>query len=301
MTLFLKRIIKSGWKIFLKDKEAALANVFVLVLTLFLFSSLFICQEIGKFIISSLKEKADVSVYFKDTTSEDEILKIKDEVSKNSLVDKVDYVSKEEALQKFTARHQENPTLMAALKEVGNPFLPSLDIKVKDISRYDEILNFFKISPQKEKVEKIDYYQRKSIIDKIFFISRTLEKWGIALSLILIFTFFLISFNTIRLSISDFKEEITIQRLVGASNWFIRGPFIVQSIILVIFSTLISCFLLFSTVWFLSPKVESLILGLNLFSILLKNFPLLFLAQILIGLVLGLISTLLAVRRYLMI
>jgi cell division transport system permease protein len=130
-------------------------------------------------------------------------------------------------------------------------------------------------------------------------LSTNLEKGGILISLILILVSVFVVFNTTRLSINNFKEEISIQRLVGASNWFIRGPFLVQGIFAGILSALLSFLIAFLFCYFLSPKLLLLFEGLNLFKIFSSNLVPLILIQFFAGILLGTIPTLIAIRRFL--
>jgi cell division transport system permease protein len=299
MLNFLKRIIKYGWKIFIRDGEIALTNVFILVIVIILISFLFLSREIGQILISFLKEKADISVYFKEEVLEEDILKLEEEISKIPEVKEVKYVSKEEALNEFRERYKENPILMEALSEIGaNPFLASLSIKVQEASQYEAIINFLN-EKNSQIIEKIDYYQRKPLIDRIFSLISNFEKGGFFLSVILILIAILVTFNTIRLAIINYGEEISIQRLVGASNWFIRGPFIVQGVISGILAAIFSLFLLAISCWFLSPKIEVLFEGLDVFQIFSEKIAILISIQFLVGISLGVISSLIAIRRYL--
>jgi cell division transport system permease protein len=297
MILELKRTIKYGLKTITRDGEIFLTSVSILFIAISLISFLFIFRKASQFLISSLKEKADISVYFKEDTPEEEILKIKEEILKNPEF-KVDFVSKEEALKEFEKRHKENPILTEALKEIGeNPFLASLSIKAKESGKYEELLSFLK--EKEEIIEKIDYSERKPLIEKIFSLSTNLEKGGILISLVLILISVFVVFNTTRLSINNFKEEISIQRLVGASNWFIRGPFLVQGIFAGILSALLSFLIAFLFCYFLSPKLSLLFEGLNLFEIFSSNLAPLILIQFFAGILLGTIPTLIAIRRFL--
>jgi cell division transport system permease protein len=299
MLNFIKRIIKYGWKIFIRDWQIALTNVFILVMVILLISFLFLSREIGQILISFLKEKADISVYFKEEVPEEEILKFKEEILKIPEVKEVKYVSREEALKEFKERHKENPILMEALSEIGaNPFLASLSIRAGEASHYEAIINFLN-EKNSQFIEKVDYYQRKPLIERIFSLISNFERGGILLSAISILIAILVTFNTIRLAIINFGEEISIQRLVGASNWFIRGPFLVQGIFAGIFSALLSLLIVFLSCYFLSPKISILFKGLNLFEIFSSNLGTLILIQFFAGILLGTIPSLIAIRKFL--
>jgi len=300
MITTLKRIFKLGWLSFTRDGGIAVVTCFILVITIFLASSLFLLQNSSQFLISSLQEKVDISVYFKEIIPEEDILNVKEELSKIPEVKNVKYVSKEEALKVFVERHKDEPVLMQSLEEVGgNPFLASLNIQAFEASQYQKVTDFLEDPHFKTLIEKVDYYQRKPVIEKIFSLTSTANKAGILLSIVLVVVAILVTFNTIRLAILNQKEEIQIQRLVGASNFFIRGPFLVQGTISGILAALISLAIFTLICWFLGPKIEIFFPDLNIFSFFTKNFWTIFLIQISTGVLLGVISSTLAIRKYL--
>jgi len=298
--LTLKRIFLAGWRNFLRDGGPSIATIFVILIPVALLSSLLIFKEANRVLISTLQEKADVSVYFKVETKEEEILYLKDELSKIPEVKEIKYISKEEALQNFIQRHGENQTLMEALREVGkNPFFASLSIKAWQASQYETISKFFDNSNFKDQIEKIDYYERKSLIENIFTLTSNINKAGITLFILMSILALLITFNTIRLSIIKQREEIRIQKLVGASNWFIRGPFFVQGAISGVLSALI-CILFFALLfYFLDPRLKNFFPEFPLLLYFKTQIWVLFLIQLLIGTTIGTISSLLAIRKYL--
>ena len=299
MFVAFRRIFKLGWQSFTRDGGLAAATVFILVIVIALVTSLFILKEVSQFLIASIQEKVDISVYFKERALETEILNIKEEISKIPEVKEVKYISKVKALGEFVERHKDEPVLMESLEEVGNPFLASLNIKAWEASQYGVIANFLEHPVYEDLIEKVDYFQRKPVIEKIFAITSGMEKAGWITAIVLVIVAILVTFNTIRLAIYNFREEIKIQRLVGAGNWFIRGPFLVQGAISGISAFLI-CLLIFSLIcWGLSPKIEIFFPGLNIFQIFVSNFWLIILIQLSTGILLGVISSTLAIRKYL--
>jgi len=160
-------------------------------------------------------------------------------------------------------------------------------------------VNFLENSNFKDQIDGVDYCKRKPVIEKIFSLTSLFNKTGIFLSIILIITAILVTFNTIRLAILNSIEEIKIQRLVGASNWFIRGPFLVQGVISGFIAVLISALIFSFICWFLSPKIEFFFAGLNLFNLFIKNLWILLLIQFATGILLAVISSTIAIRKYL--
>jgi len=299
----LKRIIKSGWKSFFRDRGLAAATVFILVLAISLATSLFLFRGVSQFIISLIEQKADISVYFKQEVfvPEEEILKIKDELAKIPEVKEIEYISHEEAVKKFLERYPEerSPHITRGVKETGGVLnLASLNIKAAEAAQYAAIAKFLETAPFKNLID-VDYYPRKPLIERIFSLTSTLNRAFLLFSIILAAAAILITFNTIRLAIYNSGEEIKIQRLVGASNWFIRGPFLVQGVISGVIAGLI-CLLIFSLMSRgLSLKIETFFPGLNIFQFFVSNFWTIVLIQFATGIFLGVVSSFLATRRYL--
>jgi len=293
----LKLQLKNSFKFLFRQWQIAVVNMMVLTITLFLFSFSFLFEKGGKSLIKKIEEKADFSVYFKSETLEEEILKTKDSLLKFPEVEEVKYISREKALLTFKERHKENPVLMEALKEVGNPFLASLNIRLKDPNEFEKISNFFK--EKEEIIEKVDFFQRKPLIEKIFSLSAYFKKAITILILISLFISFLVVFATVHLSILNYKEEIFTQKLVGASNLTISLPFLFQGVVAGIVAAIISTILINITFFFLSPKLEIIFPEIKISNLLRENLVLLFLYQVLLGSLWGFLSSFLATKRYL--
>ena len=300
MFISLKRIIKAGLLNFRRQDGLIFATVSIMVMTISLITFLFLFQGIVQHLISDLQEKVDVSVYFKKDSLEVEILGVREEISKIPEVKSIEYVSKEEALNRCTQRHKDDPLLMEALAEVGdNPLLASLNIKAWQANQYEALANFLEGFSSNNLIEKVDYHKNKAVIGKIFEVSSNIRLAGIIFSLLLGIIAIVIAFNTTRLAIYNSKDEIAIMRLVGASNWFIRGPFLVQGIIVGIIATVITVLLFASGTFFLGTKLETLLPGFNLFSYFLNNFWALLLIQLIAGVGLSIISSAIAIRKHL--
>jgi len=301
MFISLKRIIRSGWLSFVRNKWLGIATISIMVMTIFLITSLFLLGGITKFLITSLQEKVDISVYLKADAQESDILGLKTDLEKIPDVKSVEYVSKDEALAQFKERHKSDNVILQALEEIGdNPLLATLNIKANQASQYEAITNFLESSfSYQNLIEKVNYRETKAIIDRIFSISANINTTGLIFSLILGFIAVLVAFNTVRMAIYSLREEIAVMRLVGASNWFIRGPFIIQGAIAGAIATLISLVLFLILMLFLSPKMDVLLPGFNLLGYFLGNLGTVILIQILTGVGLGVISSFIAIRRYL--
>jgi cell division transport system permease protein len=295
-----KRVIKSGWRDFKRNGGLSLATVFVMVMAIVLVTSLFLLQKSSNYLTTMLSEKVDMAVYFNDEPSVDDISDIQKELLVLSEIKSMQYISKAEALTKFIARHEGEDVIMQSLEEVGgNPLLASLNIKAREATQYAAISAFLDTASFKSLISKVDYSEKKPAIEKLFSLTSTIKTAGVVLSIILAVVAILISFNTVRLAIYNSKDEIETMRLVGASNWFIRGPFLVQGLIGGLFAVVFSFTAFGVALWFFGPKFDIVIPGLQLGSYFLTHSFYVILLQLLAGAGLGAGASWLAIRRYL--
>ena len=301
MFILFKRAIITGWTNFKRQSELTFATCFVIMITISLMTTLFLFQGMGQFLISGVEKKIDISVYFNEDVSEEEILMVKSELSRfSSEIKDVEYVSKEAAFSKFTQEHKDDSNYMKSLEAVGeNPFLASLNIRAWQASQYEAVASFLETGPFKDIIHHNDYPKRRLIIERLFSITSTINKIGVGGSLLLGLVAISIAFNTIRLAIYSSREEISIMRLVGASNWFIRGPFIIQGTLSAVLAVLI-CFLVFSAgLYFLNPTFKDLFLGFDIFEYFKSNLLAIIGLQFIVGIGLSIIPSFIATRKYL--
>jgi cell division transport system permease protein len=289
-----------GWQNMARDGGIAVANIFIMMIPILLATSLFFIKDISAFLVSTLREKADISVYFNDSASEDDILKLQSTISQVSGIQKVDYVSKDNALEAFSARHQGDPTLMEALQQVnGNPFLASLTVRAADSNQYATVENLLSGDTYKDMINKVNYSEKKDIIIKIFSLTDQATRIGMILFAILGVISTLVTFNTVRLAIINRKEEIEVQRLVGASRWFVRGQFLVEGLTFGVLAAAFCLIIAASVCWYVSPSLAVLIPGINLWASFMASIWLLVGIQLGIGVFLGIASGIFATNKYL--
>lgn len=294
-----KRILRSGYLSFKRNGWLSTATILIMVLMLFVFGSLIFLGALANTILSSFENKVDISLYFIPDAQEEKILEVKREIESRSDVKEVSYTSKERALEVFKERHRGNPLINQALEELGdNPLQASLNIRAKDPINYASISEFV-LNQNYRSVEKINYFENQALIERMVAIFKTLRRSGTILALLLAFIAVLVAFNTIRLAIYTMREEIGIMRLVGANKWFIRGPFLVNGILYGGISAIITVATFFPLVWFVAPKLSLLVPEFDIFNYFLQNLVEFAVIMFLAGVMLGGISSLIAIRRYL--
>lgn len=293
------RVLKSGWNNFLRNRWLALATISVMVLAIFFMTGLIFVNLIGKTLLVNLQNKVDISVYLKQDASEQDISMIRSDLTFLNEVKDVNYISADEALASFKAKHQDNAVLMESLQELGNPLLPVLNVEAQKASQYEAIVNFLGQDRYKKIVDKINYQQTKPLIDRLSSFIGKVSRGGLIISIILALVAGLVTFNTIRLAMYNFRHEVSVMRLVGASNWYIRGPFLVEGVIYGVIAAASTTILLFVSLYFLSPKINLLVPGSDLLGWFKANFFGLLFFQAGVGILLGGVGSLIAIRKYL--
>jgi cell division transport system permease protein len=300
MMIAFQRVFRSGWEKFVRDKSSSGAALFVMVIVLTIATMLFFLQGATSFMIVGLQESVDISTYVKDAATGEQVAQLKEELESIPEVKEVRYISKEQALKAFVELHKQDEVILDSLEIVGqNPLLASLSIKAFDASQYPVISEYLKNTPLASIVSDVDYFDRAPVIEKLATLTGGIQNIVFVITLFVAFIAMLVAFNTIRLTIYSSRDEIEIMRLVGASNWFIRGPFIIQGVIVGILATLITTLLFFPLTLFAGLKLQTFAPGFNLFSYFTSNLLWILLLQFAAGIGLGVISSFVAIRRYL--
>ena len=301
----IKRMLENGWKNFARGGAVSTATVLIMVVTLSIIGSLIFLSALLSFTLDTVKDKVDVSVYFVTTANEIDILAVKDRLEKLPQVKEVTYTSAEEALTAFRGRHANDQLTLQALDEIGgNPLDASLSVKAKDPSEYESIVSFLEASPAlsvggSSIIDRINYAQNKEVIDRLSLAIRATREIGFVIVILFALASILIAFATVRLAIYTSKDEIGVMRLVGASNSYIQGPFIITGIVTGVIAAIIVLLLLIPATWYAGLKTENWFGGFNLASYYANNFALIFLILMSSGLVLGAIASVFAIRKYL--
>ncbi len=300
MVTNLFRIIKYGVQSFWRSRLISAATILVTVLALMVFEGLIIFRVMTSTAVASLEDKIDISVYFKTTAAEDEILKIKSSLESLAEVKSAEYISRDRALELFKVRHGDNPKITQAIEELDdNPLLSSLNIKADDPNNYEGIASYLDNENFQALIEHVTFTQSRLAIERLAKIVGTIENMGLALTIFLALTAILVTFNTIRLAIYSNREEIGIMRLVGASNVFVSGPYIVESVIFGFLATVLSLLITAPLINLASPHIQSFIPEMNIEGYFYANILGLFSYQLVFGVVLGVVSGAIAIRKYL--
>lgn len=300
MFITLKRVIKSGLVNFWRNGWLSAATVLIMTVTLLVWTSIFLLNVVLTSVLNILEQKVDISVYFNLDAKESDIFTVKSKLESLDDVNSVKYISQAEALEVFKKRHSGDGILLKSIQELdSNPLEASLNILAKDSSKYSEINSFLNQKQFSDIISKINYTENKVVIERLQNIINVSRQGGFIASLVLGFIAFLVAFNTVRLAIYSSREEITIMKLVGASNWFVRGPFMVEGVLHGFAASMFAFMAIIPGIAVLGPKLFSFIPEINLVNYLGDNFWPLLVFQTLGGIILGVFSSWFAIRKYL--
>lgn len=300
MLLTIVRTFKEAIANFFRNGWLTIATVSILILSLYVISAFFVVTLTVDNILKDIQDRVNISIYFKSDVSEETIMDVKKNLEGYNEVKAVNYISKEQALADFKKDNANEPVIIQSLDEIGgNPLLASLVVMANDPNQYQLISDYVSKAYFNDNVSRVNYGKNKEIIDKLNSIIATIRRIGIGLGFFFGVVSLLITFNAIRITIYTHRQEVEIMRLVGASNMFIRLPFIFEGVIYGIIASVVSMFILFLSVKFVTPFISTAVPSSNLVAAYLADFWKLLGAQILLGSLLGVIGSIIAMRKYL--
>ena len=299
------RVIKSGMQNFIRNATLAVAAIAVMVITLSIILFSLIANATFANTIQQITDKIDISVYLKDSITSDQKDNLVDELERIPNVKSVKYLSKQDALEAYKKLNENNLDLQLAISQTDNPLPATVQIKPRDPNKIAEIQAYL----DKPEVKALQSDQtsysgdRKTALDNITSATKFLRQAGLVGVIVFAFVSMLIIFNTIRMAIFNRRDELQIMRLLGASTGFIRGPFIVETVLYGIVAAIISvalCNALFSVAATAFQATNFGFLDINYASeYFASHFWLILLGQLLAGILIGATSSLIATRRYL--
>lgn len=237
----------------------SIVTLSILILTLFTISFVLFMNVLSREAFEMIKNKIDINVSFKPEIAPQDVLMVKEKLEKTSYIKEIKFQSREDVLKNFQEKHQQDKTVEESLKELEkNPFGDNLIIKAEEIKDYPLILKALEQSQYKNLIAEKIYDNNNVFLNKIDLITNKVRKLGLIVSLIFSLVAVLVMFNTIRIAIYTHSEEISIMKLVGASNWFIRSPFILESFIYAILSSVITMILLYPVLNIIEPYIGHL-------------------------------------------
>jgi len=295
------RAIKFALQDIVRNMSLSFMTVFVLILMLLSINTVFVVRIITTEATEAIKQQIDVSIYFDHEATDQEVEEVKNYVGAFPEVTDSIFYNHDEVLEQFKEQYADNPDIIRSLDELGeNPLGPTLVVKTREPSDYKKIIAALSVPEYENIIEAKTFADTEIAIDKINNVTQQLERFSLGLSVFFAIVAFLIIFNTIRIAIYTQRIEISIKKLVGATNWFIRGPYLIEAAIFSILSVAITYAMVYIVAGLVDPYI-AVILETDTFltNYFLSNILMLVGIQFLIVLILTVFSSVLAMRRHL--
>jgi len=259
--------MKEIWTSIRRTPYQSLSAFLILFFTLFLSLMLFVSLTFLNSILSYLETKPQVTVYFQTKTPETQIFKVRDELMNSGKVLSLKYISKNEAFNIYKQLNKDNPLLLEMVSADILP--PSLEIYAKKPIFLPEIAEYLK---KQGDIDEVQY--EKNIIDKLLILTNTIRKTALIFFSYLIIMSILVLITMILFKIALKESEITLLRLIGATNFYIRKPYVMESLFLGITASILSFGIFALSVLYFNPFLQSYLKGITTLSVDVFNYQL---------------------------
>jgi cell division transport system permease protein len=295
--------LKESLQGFTRNLSTTLGSIVTIFLSLLIIGVFLVGGTIVERLVTSIENEVSITAYIADDASQDDIDKLMNDIKGMEGVETVGFTTKDQALEKFSESMTSNPEIIEQL-DGTNPLPASIDIDLSDPKSVDEIAAQIEANETFKSIcdnpddpgESLKYGQKT--VDRLFSVTKYIRYVGVALILLLIFIALVFINNTIRLAIMARRKEIAIMRLVGASNGFIRGPFLMEGALHALIGSLLAVGVLQALRVFAIPKVQAALSFLSL-DVSGRTYVMIYIVLVIAGLLIGLIGSTLAMRRYL--
>ncbi len=299
------RVLRNALRNFRRNVWLSIATTVIMTLTLLTISFLYAVNVLGVHVLATIEQKVDIAVIFKDKTTTTQIETIKKDIELRSDVESTRLITAEQAREDFRRRHADDPYIEEALRELEvNPLPSSMFIVAKDPRFYETINSSLQSEKYAPFIDKVNFQNSKAVIEKMIHIMDVVKNAGLIITATFSLLVILIMFNTIRLAIYSFREEIDIMRLVGASRWYIQGPFLVESVLVAVVSVFISTTILYISLNAMAPQINQFFFAgqnttFDIYSYFVEHWAQAIGIQFGAAVLLAVVSSYIAVRRYL--
>lgn len=296
------RAIRFAFQNIWRNFWLSVITVTMLVLTLLSVNMLLVVDFVASRAAQYVEDRIEVSVYFKAGTPQEKAMNAVSYLRNLSQVRDVETVTADEALVRFKNRHAGEDAILRSIQEIGrNPFGPTLIIRANSAADFPFILEALDHPRFSQDIREKDFSNYTEIIKRIQSMTDKIRLFGLGLCIIFLTIATLIIFNTVRMGIFIHREEIGIMKLVGATDWFVRAPFLIEIILYSAFATAIVAAITLPSIAALDPRINLFFSGSSagIASYFQKNGWMIFIGEF-IGLTLiNLLSTYVAMRRHL--
>jgi len=293
-------IITMGLQNFVRNAWLSLITLTIIILGLLMVNMIISADYFKSSIVESLKNRVDFPIYFRQAVTEAEVAEVVKDLQNLPEVKEVQVRSPEDNLNTFSSNFPDlSQDILPALD--GNPFYFSLIVKTEKLENYEAIVNHLTQAAYAEKIEAKDTTVYKDAANRVTEFTDKFNFFALIFAAFFLLVAIIVVFNTIRISIFTHKEEIGIMKLVGATNWYVRAPFLIEAILYSFVGVLISALIIYPLLLVSHQSLQSFFgeINVDLLAYYARNFWQFFILQFVGICLLNLISTALAIRKYL--
>ena len=291
-------LIGEGFRNVFKNKKSTIASIIIMCATMFVFGIFFLVGENVNHITKTIEEQQGMEVFIYDEATETQTTELGNQIRSMNYVNTVTYKTKEEALDQMKRMFKDKKGYLETYEGEGNPFKASYVVTLTDLTKLEEVQSQIEQSPIVAKIQT-----RPDTVNALIQIADGIKLISIIILVILILISIFIITNTIKLTVHARRKEISIMKYVGATNGFIRWPFMVEGMIIGLISAIISMLLLGGAYNVVSNEIEQALVGLRGADVLLlpmsDMFGTLIIVYLVLGLGIGALGSAISMRKYL--
>lgn len=295
--------LKEAFIGFKRNFSTAFGSIITIFLSLLIIGIFLIGGTVVANIVSSVENEVSITAYVADDASESDIASVEQAIKNMDHVANVTFTTKDQALENFRNSMTSNPEIINQL-DGQNPLPASINVELSDPQQVEQVANMILANSTFKKIcdnptdpsDSLKYGQKT--VDRLFKLINYVRYIGLALIILLIVVSFIFINNTIRLAILARRREISIMRLVGASNGFIRGPFLMEGALHAIIGALFAIGVLELLRQFVLPQIKSSLAWMPI-DLTTSTVLIVYGSMLVAGLLIGLIGSAVAMRRYL--
>lgn len=286
---------------FFRNFWLSLTSIIIVLLMLFSLSLVYGFNTLGQQILNSFKNKMDLGIYLKQNIDLNQLNLLRSELENMPEVKEIHYLNPEESLERFKARHEHDPLILKSLKELNeNPLGGALTLKFYNPSEYQKVISVINRPTYQALIQDQNFYDYQELIQAFNKFNQRVARTGLGVSGFFVLITILVIFNTIKLGALSRKREIKIMRLVGASAWAIRSPFLVEGSLYALVAWIINAAVIIPLVYFAQPYLQQFLeLDFNLFIDIKAGALYFWLGLLIFALIISLIGSSLAIKKYL--
>ena len=296
--------LKEAGSHFFRTWTTSFGAVVTIFLSLFIIGLFIIGSAMVTSVIGNVEQEVTINVFLSDEASDEDVETFEEELAGWDNVANVEFKSKDDALEEYTSSMSNNADATLSALDGENPLPRPFVVEMEDPSQVEDMAERIKDDPAFQEIadngsvdESVIYGQEE--VSRLFQITSYIRIAAFVLVALLTFIAFIFINNTIRLSITARRREIAIMRLVGASNGFIRGPFITEGVIQALLGSLLAIGVLELFHYQLVPMIQNSIGGWMSIELPLDMYLVTYAALVIVGVVIGLFGSAIAMRRYL--